>query len=365
MRACAGMPRCRTRRGNTPSSWTAAHGRDPARPRHPASRTWRWPPATTGPAAWSRLRQSRDGARGPRPARRGGPAARALPVGSLPALAAGAAVDAPPRHEHAWERVGQRFTMAGILDARQRSLDAVRDIAALIRPGMTTRDAVNAADAHLRGMGAPHNWHPTYARFGADTQSPAVQPTDFQRVLRDDDTFVVDIGPVWDGYEGDYGDTFVTGRDDAGARCARAAREVFAAPGSAGWPARPARRCTTAPTPMPANTAARWCARSPATASRISRTRCTASTSWRTPTSRPPTASGCWRSGARPGAAGRRLLKTCCCARPEATRADLQPDRYAQASARPLRFRQIVALQSGSCGSTSRFNCSSDSCQPR
>ena len=38
----------------------------------------------------------------------------------LPATA-GAAIDAPPRHEHAWERVGRRFTMAGILDARQRS----------------------------------------------------------------------------------------------------------------------------------------------------------------------------------------------------------------------------------------------------
>ena len=223
------------------------------------------------------------------------PPARFLSEAFLPATA-GAAIDAPPRHEHAWERVGRRFTMAGILDARQRSLDAVRDIAALIRPGMTTRDAVNAADAHLRGMGASHNWHPTYVRFGVDTQSPAVQPTDFQRVLRDDDTFVVDIGPVWDGYEGDYGDTFVTGRDDAGARCARAARGSSAAPGSTGWPARPARRCTTAPTPMPANTAARWCARSPATASRIFLTPCTASTSWRTPTSRPPTASGCWRS---------------------------------------------------------------------
>ena len=33
---------------------------------------------------------------------------------------------------------------------------------------------------------------------------------------------MVDIGPVWDGYEGDYGDTFVTGRDDAGARLRRA-----------------------------------------------------------------------------------------------------------------------------------------------
>ena len=64
---------------------------------------------------------------------------------------------------------------------RASAPDAVRDIAALIRPGMTTRDAVNAADAHLRGMGASHNWHPTYVRFGVDTQSPAVQPTDFQR----------------------------------------------------------------------------------------------------------------------------------------------------------------------------------------
>ena len=48
------------------------------------------------------------------------PRARFLSEAFLPS-AAGAAVDAPPRHEHAWERVGQRFTMAGILDARQRS----------------------------------------------------------------------------------------------------------------------------------------------------------------------------------------------------------------------------------------------------
>ena len=48
------------------------------------------------------------------------PPARFLSEAFLPATA-GAAIDAPPRHEHAWERVGRRFTMAGILDARQRS----------------------------------------------------------------------------------------------------------------------------------------------------------------------------------------------------------------------------------------------------
>lgn len=133
----------------------------------------------------------------------------------------------PQQGGHAWERVGQRFTMEGILAARQRSMEAVQEIAALLRPGMNTREAITVADAHLHRMGASHNWHPTYVRFGIDTQSPAVQPTDFQRVLRQDDVFVLDIGPVWDGYEGDYGNTFVVGTDAAGKRCAQAARDVF------------------------------------------------------------------------------------------------------------------------------------------
>lgn len=154
------------------------------------------------------------------------PQARFLSEAFLPSATAIHA--SPPQPEvHAWERVGQRFTMAGILDARQRSMAAVAEIAALLRPGMSTREAITVADAHLRQMGASNNWHPTYVRFGIDTQSPAVQPTDFQRVLQQDDVFVVDIGPVWDGYEGDYGDTFVMGTEAAGERCAQAAREVF------------------------------------------------------------------------------------------------------------------------------------------
>ena len=162
-------------------------------------------------------------------------------------------------------------------------------------------------DAHLRGMGASHNWHPTYVRFGVDTQSPAVQPTDFQRVLRDDDTFVVDIGPVWDGYEGDYGDTFVTGRDDAGARCARA-REVFRRTRlddgrrDRRGAVRPRRRLC----PRIRLRAGARDPRPPRLG--FSSRPCTASTSWRTPTSRRRRHLGAGDPGARPDAAGRRLL---------------------------------------------------------
>lgn len=133
----------------------------------------------------------------------------------------------PATQVHAWERVGQRFTMEGILSARQRSMEALREIAALMRPGMSTREAITMADGHLHAMGALHNWHPTYVRFGPDTQSPAVQPTDFHRCLGEDDIFVIDIGPVWNGYEGDYGDTFVMGNNADRLRCARAAHDVF------------------------------------------------------------------------------------------------------------------------------------------
>lgn len=136
-----------------------------------------------------------------------------------------ATASAPPAHP--WERVSARFTLDGILQARQRSIAAVKEIAALLRPGMTTASAIALADAHLRQLGASHNWHPTYVRFGPDTQSPAVHPTDRQRVLGADDIFVVDIGPVWDGYEGDYGDTYSTGANVDQLRCAQAARQVF------------------------------------------------------------------------------------------------------------------------------------------
>lgn len=141
--------------------------------------------------------------------------------------AGGTAGAAPRREAHPWERLSPRYTLAGILDARQRSMQAVAEIAALMRPGMTTREAIAVADEHLRRMGASNNWHPTYVRFGPDTQSPPIQRTDYDRKLQEHDIFVLDIGPVWDGHEGDYGDTFVLGADADRLRCAEAAREVF------------------------------------------------------------------------------------------------------------------------------------------
>lgn len=134
---------------------------------------------------------------------------------------------APHIVRHPWEKVGAAFSLDGILDARRRSMAALPRIAALMLPGMTTGEAIAVADRHLRAMGAAYNWHPTYVRFGPDTQSTSRQPVDRNRKLRADDLFTIDLGPVWDGYEGDYGDTFVMGADPDHERCTKAARDIF------------------------------------------------------------------------------------------------------------------------------------------
>ena len=46
-------------------------------------------------------------------------------------------------------------------------------------------------------------------------------------VLRDNDIFYIDIGPVWEEWEGDGGNTFVVGNDPEMQRASIAVRQVF------------------------------------------------------------------------------------------------------------------------------------------
>ncbi|HEN8798492.1 TPA: NAD(P)H dependent flavin oxidoreductase family protein [Pseudomonas putida] len=125
------------------------------------------------------------------------------------------------------EKVGPRYSLDGMLAAREQSVRAVAAIASQLQVGMTTAQALEMAAHTLQAMGASHTWHPTYIRFGDDTVRTPRQGVDLKRVLRTTDIVVVDVGPVWDGYEGDYGDTFVFGEHDLHHACVKALHEVF------------------------------------------------------------------------------------------------------------------------------------------
>ncbi len=126
------------------------------------------------------------------------------------------------------EGIGPTFSLAAMLRARERTFDAVNRVAAAIKPGMTERDAAGTAQAMLDALGMERIWHKNLVRFGSGTLKTFHQSSDPGRVLGEDDIFFVDLGVVWDGHEGDAGDTFVTGSDPEMSACAQAARDLWA-----------------------------------------------------------------------------------------------------------------------------------------
>lgn len=87
--------------------------------------------------------------------------------------------------------------------------------------------AVEMAHDVLAEHGMVRGWHDVYVRFGTNTTKTFGQASDPGIVLGGDDIFLIDIGPVFESWEGDGGDTFVTGSHPDMARAAVDARKLF------------------------------------------------------------------------------------------------------------------------------------------
>jgi len=125
------------------------------------------------------------------------------------------------------ERVGVDFSAATMLSVREKTRAAIHSIAAQCEPGMVEEAAVEMAKGVLKQAGMQRGWHDVYVRFGTNTTKTFGEASDPGIVLGDDDIFLIDIGPVWEKWEGDGGDTFVTGGDAEMARCKRDAKTLF------------------------------------------------------------------------------------------------------------------------------------------
>jgi Xaa-Pro aminopeptidase len=125
------------------------------------------------------------------------------------------------------EAVGANYDAAMLLEARSHTWRAIHQIAAGIAPGMTEEAAVDLARSVLAEAGMGRGWHGVYVRFGANTLKNFGEPSAPNTVLREDDIFFIDIGPVWQKWEGDGGDTFVVGQDPVMHAAARDVKILF------------------------------------------------------------------------------------------------------------------------------------------
>lgn len=131
-------------------------------------------------------------------------------------------------HTHSQrEAVGEAFSFPAMVRARDLTFEAVRRIAGQVSPGMTEGRAHQVADQVLATMGMERLFHRNVIRFGPGTLETFHGEHQPDYALKTDDIFFVDLGAVWDGHEGDAGDTFVVGSDPDMHACAQAARSLW------------------------------------------------------------------------------------------------------------------------------------------
>ncbi len=125
------------------------------------------------------------------------------------------------------EAVGRRFDPALLERARERSWAVLAAIRERMVPGIDEAGARAMAERVFAEAGVDRIWHPTLIRIGANTVKNWRQRSEPGVRLGENDSYFIDLGLVFDGHEGDVGDTFTVGHVPQRQAAADAARALF------------------------------------------------------------------------------------------------------------------------------------------
>lgn len=125
------------------------------------------------------------------------------------------------------ETVGPDFQTDLLTAARDRTLAVILEAAARMQPGISEREAKALVQEIQAARGAPKSWHPPQIRLGPNSVLPFNARGEENPVLGENDIFFFDLGPIFDGHEGDVGRTFAVGDDPEMLRCCRDVETIW------------------------------------------------------------------------------------------------------------------------------------------
>jgi methionine aminopeptidase len=105
---------------------------------------------------------------------------------------------------------GGHFSLEKLIQARNVAREITYELSSMIRPGMTEDDAYLLYKNICSKYPIEKQWHPPKIRFGPNTICN-FKDQSAPYTLQEEDIFYIDIGPVIDGHEADYGETFTVG----------------------------------------------------------------------------------------------------------------------------------------------------------
>ena len=119
---------------------------------------------------------------------------------------------------------------AGLLDAQVKAQGLFSEVEArrIIRPGVTEQEINDSVYALAEQMyGVTKHWHKRIVRAGRNTLAPYDEnPPDL--TVAEDDIVFLDLGPVFEEWEADFGRTFIVGNDPRKRKLCQDIKEAFA-----------------------------------------------------------------------------------------------------------------------------------------
>lgn len=125
------------------------------------------------------------------------------------------------------ENVGAAFDEDKLLRGQETAWKVIHTVAKQVVPGMTEDDARALIKSTAAEAGSLKYWHPPQIRFARNTTLAFGKPAVPDIRLQKNDIYFFDIGPLFDGYESDAGETFVLGDDPEMLAIARDSKLLF------------------------------------------------------------------------------------------------------------------------------------------
>ncbi len=111
------------------------------------------------------------------------------------------------------EGTGEKFNLQTYLRARELCKLTVEKIATAVGNGMNEVDGQALIREEFKKIGVSKFWHPAKFRIASDTVKSFRELADRNIKLSISDIFFIDVGPVIDQHEADYGKTFCLGEE--------------------------------------------------------------------------------------------------------------------------------------------------------
>lgn len=107
------------------------------------------------------------------------------------------------------EPLGEKFNLQTYLNAREICKKASNQIKDQIKPGMNEADGQKLIKEIFKQHGVEKFWHPSKFRVAAETVKSFREPPDQQIHLSPNDICFLDLGPIIEGHEADFGFSFL------------------------------------------------------------------------------------------------------------------------------------------------------------